>query len=592
MIGNLKLILGGKARTKLTAETTGELPGEPIGIAPTGDEVATSNAELAEALDLFNQDISRIVKNLDNEILRARDHSVEAGSHLGSVQQSMGTLVNASDKINVEIAGVAQSADELNAAADEITKTVKGVQDRAASTLVSADSSAAQIESLGQAVQQIGALLNSIGEIATRTNLLALNATIEAARAGEAGRGFAVVAGEVKALSVAAAQSVGAIRARMEELQAASQNAIENMHSIREEIGGLTPICDQITNSAQTQRHAIGDLADRMHNAQAATREVGDAVRSAEEVTASAVAVSKTAADLSVNASREAEDLERRVVTILRTIPAADRRRFERFPIDLPVRVNVGGQMLACRSFDISEGGILIKTPEKGKLDSGSTYDAEISRVGNVRLRVVGHSSLGTHCAFIDILEAARKELAATLDAFRKENQPLIDRAQGFARQVTDAVETELAAGRLSVANLFDTDYQPLPNTDPVQLRTKYLDRFEQIMPSVYEAMLTTDPNMVFCLAVDRNAYIPVHIRKFSQQQRPGERAWNHANCRNRRIFDDRAGLLAARLMRPFLIQNYNRDMGNGVFVAMKEIDAPLMIGGRHWGGVRMAYKI
>lgn len=592
MIGNLKLILGGKARDKASAGAIGEPSVEPTGVAALDADAAASSADLAEALNLFNEDISRIVKNLDKEILRARDHSVEAGAHLGSVQHSMGTLVSASDKINVEIAGVAQSADELNAAADEITKTVRGVQDRAASTLVSADSSAAQIENLGQAVQQIGSLLNSISEIATRTNLLALNATIEAARAGEAGRGFAVVAGEVKALSVAAAQSVGAIRARMEELQAASQNAIANMHSIREEIGGLTPICDQIANSAQTQRHAIGDLAGRMHNAQVATREVSEAVRSVEDVTASAVSVSKTAAELSVNASHEAEDLERRVVTILRTIPAADRRRFERFPIDLPMRVNVGGQMLACRSFDISEGGVLIKPLEKGRLDSGIAYDAEISRIGNVRLRVVGHSNLGVHCAFIDISEGAKTELAATLDAFRKENQPLIDRAQTFAKQVSEAIEAEMQAGRLSVASLFDTDYQPVPNSDPIQLRTKYLDRFEQILPPIYEAMLVTDPNMVFCLAVDRNAYIPVHIRKFSQPQRLGERAWNHANARNRRIFDDRAGLLAARLMRPFLIQSYNRDMGNGVFVPMKEIDAPLMIAGRHWGGVRMAYKI
>jgi methyl-accepting chemotaxis protein len=32
--------------------------------------------------------------------------------------------------------------------------------------------------------------------------------------------------------------------------------------------------------------------------------------------------------------------------------------------------------------------------------------------------------------------------------------------------------------------------------------------------------------------------------------------------------------------------------MGNGTVVMMKEIDAPVIIGGRHWGGVRMAYKL
>lgn len=54
-------------------------------------------------------------------------------------------------------------------------------------------------------------------EIAKRTNLLALNATIEAARAGEAGKGFGVVAGEVKNLSMQAAQNSKELRTEVME---------------------------------------------------------------------------------------------------------------------------------------------------------------------------------------------------------------------------------------------------------------------------------------------------------------------------------------------------------------------------------------
>jgi methyl-accepting chemotaxis protein len=32
--------------------------------------------------------------------------------------------------------------------------------------------------------------------------------------------------------------------------------------------------------------------------------------------------------------------------------------------------------------------------------------------------------------------------------------------------------------------------------------------------------------------------------------------------------------------------------MGNGVIVMMKEIDAPLRVLGKHWGGLRMAYHM
>jgi methyl-accepting chemotaxis protein len=32
--------------------------------------------------------------------------------------------------------------------------------------------------------------------------------------------------------------------------------------------------------------------------------------------------------------------------------------------------------------------------------------------------------------------------------------------------------------------------------------------------------------------------------------------------------------------------------MGGGNFVMMKDVSAPVMAGGKHWGGVRLAYKV
>jgi hypothetical protein len=38
---------------------------------------------------------------------------------------------------------------------------------------------------------------------------------------------------------------------------------------------------------------------------------------------------------------------------------------------------------------------------------------------------------------------------------------------------------------------------------------------------------------MAFCVAIDRNGYLPVHNRIYAQPQRPGDVAWNTANSRN-----------------------------------------------------------
>ena len=97
------------------------------------------------------------------------------------------------------------------------------------------------------------------------------------------------------------------------------------------------------------------------------------------------------------------------------------------------------------------------------------------------------------------------------------------------------------------------------------------------------------DTQGVVIAAVDPNGYLPTHNRKFSQAQGP-DPAWNTANCRNRRIFDDRVGLKAGRNTEPFLLQVYRRDMGGGVFRMMKDVSAPIRVRGRHWGGLRLAY--
>jgi len=131
-----------------------------------------------------------------------------------------------------------------------------------------------------------------------------------------------------------------------------------------------------------------------------------------------------------------------------------------------------------------------------------------------------------------------------------------------------------------------------IEDTDPVQYRTKFLSALEDVLPPIQEPLLASDDRMVFCVAVDRNGYLPVHNRKYSVPQRPRETAWNIAHSRNRRIFDDRAGLAAARNVRPYIIQVYPRDMGNGVTVMTREIDAPIRVFGKHWGGFRSSYKL
>ena len=168
---------------------------------------------------------------------------------------------------------------------------------------------------------------------------------------------------------------------------------------------------------------------------------------------------------------------------------------------------------------------------------------------------------------------------------------PFIRLVTAAAAEASAAFDRAVAAGEISAADMFDTNYVPIPDSDPQQFMTRFTAITDRMMPAIQERLLGEDPRIVFCVAIDRNGYIPTHNRKFSQPQRRGEAAWNTANCRNRRIFNDRVGLAAGRNQRPFLLQTYRRDMGGGQFALMKDVSAPILIGGRHWGGLRLAYK-
>jgi hypothetical protein len=117
------------------------------------------------------------------------------------------------------------------------------------------------------------------------------------------------------------------------------------------------------------------------------------------------------------------------------------------------------------------------------------------------------------------------------------------------------------------------------------------VDLCDRVLPPIQEPVQAMDPRVVFCAAVDRNGYLPTHNRQFSHPQRPGDTVWNTANCRNRRIFNDRAGLSAARTIRQHLLQTYDREMGDGVVVTLKEVDVPIQVQGRHWGAIRLAFR-
>lgn len=168
---------------------------------------------------------------------------------------------------------------------------------------------------------------------------------------------------------------------------------------------------------------------------------------------------------------------------------------------------------------------------------------------------------------------------------------PLIKAVVETAKQISAVFEAAVDRGEISLADLMDENYREIPGTNPKQFMTRYVDFTDRVLPPIQDPLQSTDPRIVFCVAWARGGYLPTHNPNYRKPQGP-DPVWNNANCRNRRLFEDRAvKKVAAASNKPFLLQTYRRDMGGGQFVLMKDLSAPIFIKGRHWGAFRMGFR-
>jgi methyl-accepting chemotaxis protein len=167
---------------------------------------------------------------------------------------------------------------------------------------------------------------------------------------------------------------------------------------------------------------------------------------------------------------------------------------------------------------------------------------------------------------------------------------PFVRLAQETANRIAEVFEEALSRDEITLEDLFDESYVPIPGTDPQQMMTKFVSLTDRLLMPIYDAVVASDPRIAVASSLDRNGYVPTHMTKYSQPQ-TADAEWNRTNCRNRRFFTDRVGQAAAKNREPFRLCCLRRDMGAGVYATVKDVAAPIVVRDRHWGNFRMAYK-
>ncbi|MCR6631948.1 MAG: methyl-accepting chemotaxis protein [Magnetospirillum sp.] len=386
--------------------------------------------------------------------------------------------------------------------------------------------------------------------------------------------------------------------------QTASDEAAGSQERVRGSLGGI----DQLAGMVTGNRSLLLDLSQALGGVVGVADDIDRIARQtnllALNATIEAARAGDTGKGFAVVAS-EVKELSRRtssatqeIRTTLGTLTGTAHRLIERGDDSADRAGSLGAETNAIgRTIDHIREALSDIVGRIGRVsaDTGSINARSEQMIGEIDRAAAGLDQFETRLGHArgrlqELLRSGEKLVVLTAETgIETSETPFVAMAREKAAEVAALFERAVDAGEITLDALFDEQYRPIPGSNPQQFTTRFTEFTDRALPPLIEAVASTHERVLFCVAADRNGYVPTHNRRYSQAQ-GGDPAWNAAHCRNRRKFDDEVGLKAARNRAPFLVQSYRRDMGGGRNVLVLDVSAPITVKGRAWGALRLGY--
>jgi CHASE3 domain sensor protein len=204
--------------------------------------------------------------------------STEQATAMNEIATTISELLATSRQIAESAQRVSQIAGQTATSARGGDGTVTKTNDAAVGVRKQVDQIVAHMLDLGKKSQQIGVVLELVGELAEQTNILAINASIEAAGAGDAGRRFGVVADEIRKLADRVTASTKEIRSLIEDVRGAVNTTVMATEAGSKAVDAVAAQVAETASAFKQIAGLVGTTTDAAREIELSTKQQATAV--------------------------------------------------------------------------------------------------------------------------------------------------------------------------------------------------------------------------------------------------------------------------------------------------------------------------